>query len=184
MLVELRTYDFAPGAALRYLDLFGTEGLPIITRHLTLCGYWMTEVGPLNRLRHAWVYRDLADRAERRGRLLADPDWSPGFLPRGLALIGRMESQVIAASGLFASPKGDEPVVPQPMEPALGSTGPRDDLVALRWDHEASGETLLAGRVVVGGHVGRTLSLQRVDAADTLETPLDELLRPVAFSPL
>ena len=39
-------------------------------------GYFTTEMGPLNyQVVHMWAYRDLADRAERRSRLLSDPRW-------------------------------------------------------------------------------------------------------------
>jgi hypothetical protein len=95
MLTELRTYDFAPGDALRYLDLFRREGLHLITGHLPLAGYWLTEIGPLNRLHHLWVYRDLADRTARRSAFMADEAWTRGFLPKGMALIRRQESRLL-----------------------------------------------------------------------------------------
>ena len=58
--------------------------MPLITRHLPLVGYWLTEVGPLNRIEHLWAYESLADRAARRGRLMGDTEWTGGFLPRGM----------------------------------------------------------------------------------------------------
>ena len=89
MILDLRTYDFAPGDALRYLGVFGPEGLPLISAHLSLVGYWMSEVGALNRLRHLYVYDDLDDRTRRRAGMLADERWTKGFLPQGMALIRR-----------------------------------------------------------------------------------------------
>jgi hypothetical protein len=45
MIHELRTYDFTPRDAVRYLDLFRREGLPLITAYLPLIGYLVTETG-------------------------------------------------------------------------------------------------------------------------------------------
>ena len=81
MILELRTYDHAPLDAQRYLALFRADGLPLITRHLPLVGYWPTEGGPLNRIEHPWAHESLADRAARWGRLMGDslgPDAGAG----------------------------------------------------------------------------------------------------------
>ena len=76
MIFEWRTYRFAPGRAAAYLAAFQSEGLPLVTRHLPLLGYWMTESGRLNVLHHLWVYADLDDRAACRASLSADADWT------------------------------------------------------------------------------------------------------------
>lgn len=96
MFFELRTYDFTPGNAIRYAERFRQDGLPPITTHLPLLGHFLTEGGPLNRLHHLWVYRDLSERAEKRADLMADKAWIEGFLPRGLAMIQRQETRLLS----------------------------------------------------------------------------------------
>jgi hypothetical protein len=92
MIHEFRIYDFAPGAAQGYLKLFQSEGLPLITRHLPLLGYWFAESGTLNRLVHLWVYESAQDRVRRRASLLSDRNWVEEFLPKGMPMIQRQES--------------------------------------------------------------------------------------------
>jgi len=87
MIFELRTYDLRPGDAQRYTNLFANLGREIITRHLPMVGYYLTETGRLNRLIHLWRYEDLADRARRRSELYRDADWLRDFIPHGLPLL-------------------------------------------------------------------------------------------------
>ncbi len=76
MIVEERIYTLNIGAVPEYLKLYEAEGLaiqrPILGR---MVGYFRTEIGPQHQIVHMWAYRDLAERAERRARLLADPRW-------------------------------------------------------------------------------------------------------------
>lgn len=99
MLLVLRTYDFSPGFALEYLEIFSRENLPLITRYLPLVGCCVTEVGVLSQVRHAWIYSDFADRTERRTKLVSDKDWTEGFLSRGMALISRQEPSFLRTAG-------------------------------------------------------------------------------------
>ncbi|MEM7489388.1 MAG: NIPSNAP family protein [Pseudomonadota bacterium] len=176
MILELRTYDFAPGDALRYLGLFAPEGLPLITRHVHLVGYWMVELGPLNRLRHLYVHPDLDARTERRARLIADRDWTDGFLPRGMALIGRQATQLIAPDTLSDAART---VLAAPHAPLRAHDGPAvgDGWAALSTAPLADAH--FTGTVTAGEAVGTTLSI-----APRPDTPALELMRPCAFSPL
>jgi len=76
MIVEQRRYSLKVGCVPEYLSLYETEGFaiqkPILGR---LVGYFSTEIGTQHQIVHLWAYRDLADRAERRARLGADPAW-------------------------------------------------------------------------------------------------------------
>lgn len=183
MILDLRTYDFAPGDALRYLRLFGSEGLPIITRYLPLGGYWMTEVGPLNRLRHIWLYRDMADRAVRRARMMDDAAWTEGFLPRGLALIRRQDSQIVTVTK--GSPAFD--AMAARADQAHAGLMPDAPLFRAGWvgllADASSGGNLMAGRIVLGEGAGTLVALTSL-AAPSVEPSLIELWRPTAFSPL
>ncbi len=176
MILELRTYDFAPGDALRYLSIFAPEGLPLITRHLPLAGYWLSEVGALNRIRHLWVYRDLDERTARRAAFMADTEWTEGFLPRGMALIRRQATQLIAPD---AASDAARAVLEAPHQAHPAHEGPmlRDGWLALA--QAPLDGALFTGTVVAGEEVATTLSV----AASSI-MPALELMRPCAFSPL
>lgn len=76
MIVEQRRYSLKTGRVGEYLSLYENEGFaiqkPILGR---LVGYFSTDIGFLHQIVHMWAYRDLADRAERRARLAAEPTW-------------------------------------------------------------------------------------------------------------
>lgn len=76
MIIEERTYDLQPGRLAEYIALIQNEGIaiqrPILGR---LVGYFHSDLGPLNQIVHIWAYESFADRAERRAKLAADPQW-------------------------------------------------------------------------------------------------------------
>jgi NIPSNAP len=76
MIVEERIYTLHPGKTPEYLRRYEAEGLEIQRRILgRMVGYFSTEFGPLNQIVHLWAYRDLAERSERRARLISDEGW-------------------------------------------------------------------------------------------------------------
>ena len=76
MLYDVRTYTCYPGTLKKQLALYGAFGFPVQSRHLGQPhAYMVTETGPVNSYVHIWVYKDAADRAERRQKLYADPRW-------------------------------------------------------------------------------------------------------------
>ncbi len=81
MIVEERIYTCHPGKAAPYIRHYEQEGLaiqrPILGR---MVGYFTTELGPLNQIVHMWAYEDMAERAQRRARLAADPGWQAYIL--------------------------------------------------------------------------------------------------------
>lgn len=195
MIYEWRSYRFAPGRAAAYLAAFQAEGLPLVTRHLPMLGYWLTECGRLNTLHHLWVYRDLEDRAARRLRLAADADWTGGFGPRAFPMIEaqeslfltleagspRLEAAEASAGAPLPAPPADAPALApswlvlemseDPLPPAAGI-----EAVAL-W------------RVAAGARPGRHLRLLRSETAGGVPLApgpavLRELMRPAGFSPL
>ena len=95
MFYEMRTYRMKVGAVPVYLKLVEEEGIEVQKGHLgQLVGYFSSEIGPLNEIVHVWAYTDLADRAERRARLAADPRWQE-FLPKIQSLIERMDNKIL-----------------------------------------------------------------------------------------
>jgi hypothetical protein len=183
MLYDLRIYDFRPGDLARYVAVFGSDGLPLITRHLPLVGYFTAETGTLNRAFHLWAYTDLEDRAARRRRLYEDGEWTKGFVPQGMPLIDRQANILLTPT----TPEDNR------MGPADAGT-PR--LFALlqsppRAPAARPAGTLWQGRAITGP-VGRLFTLVAV-AADCLNDigpalAMDgadeaDLLVPAPFSP-
>ncbi|MBU2532192.1 MAG: NIPSNAP family protein, partial [Alphaproteobacteria bacterium] len=67
MIYELRTYTTPPGKAPLLAQYSAEIARPIRgDEYGRLEGYWMTEVGPLNKCMHLWSFDDLAHRQERR----------------------------------------------------------------------------------------------------------------------
>lgn len=95
MIVEERIYTLHPGQAPEYLRLYAAEGLEIQRRILgRMVGYFFTEVGPLNQIVHLWAYEDLAERTERRRRLVADEGWQ-AYAKKIRALIVTQENKIL-----------------------------------------------------------------------------------------
>lgn len=199
MIYELRSYDLAPGTALEYLALFREKGLPYITQHLPMLGYWVTETGRLNRLHHLWVYENLADRTARRQRAALDIRWTEGFVPLGFPMIrGQMNRFMMLEVG---SADLDAAARQSLAGPAFaGSAMTKEGTpVSERWlslVESTSPEAMpdcqdLIGlwRVASGHHVGRGIAIWRHADEEGAVFPdrptiAHELLRPATFSRL
>jgi len=76
MIYEIRTYDLVP----RSVPEFEKRSAAMIegrAKYSQVGGFWSTEVGPLNQVVHIWPYDDLNQRAEIRGKAVADGAWPP-----------------------------------------------------------------------------------------------------------
>ncbi len=95
MIVEERIYTLQAGQAAAYLSAYEAEGLaiqkPILGR---MVGYYATEFGPLNQVIHLWAYEDLAERTERRARLVADPRWK-AYAAKVRPMVVRQENKLL-----------------------------------------------------------------------------------------
>jgi len=102
MIIDHRTYQVKMGKMLEYLKLYETEGFPVQKTYLgePLGWYVCADIGPLNSVVHLWKYESIADRAERRGKLLADPAWR-AFLPKAQALLEAQENKVLSPAPFF-----------------------------------------------------------------------------------
>ena len=95
MIVEERCYTLKPGTVHVLYKDYEARGLKVQTRILgNLIGYFHTEIGPLNHIVHLWGYADLNDRAERRGRLAADPAWQ-AFLVKLTETLDTLENRIL-----------------------------------------------------------------------------------------
>ena len=78
MIVDLRTYTMRPGTLGAWLKLYEEQGWPLQQKNLPKCiGFYMTEVGVLNRVVHLWEYADIAERERTRGAMVKDAGWAP-----------------------------------------------------------------------------------------------------------
>jgi NIPSNAP len=95
MIVEERTYTMQPGKARIWLDYYQERGLPIQQRMLgKLIGFFTSEIGELNQVVHIWAYESLADREQRRGAMMKDPDWQ-AFLKDVPPVIVKQETRIL-----------------------------------------------------------------------------------------
>lgn len=96
MIHELRTYAVKPGKLAQYVEQSGAIGRPIRgDRYGRLCGYWTTELGPLNQVVHLWEYADLAARAQARAGLARDERWVREYLPVSAPLLEWQENMIL-----------------------------------------------------------------------------------------
>lgn len=103
MIHEWRSYRLKPGATSAYLTMFAAEGLPLVTRHLPLMGYWLGETGPLNTLHHLWSYADWSEREACRTSLATEEAWVEGFIPRAFALVEEQNTCFLAMTATSPS---------------------------------------------------------------------------------
>ena len=76
MLLDHRTYTCRPGTLAKHLKIYEEYGYKPQTRHLGQpLAYLTAETGDLNVYVHIWVYKDAADRAAKRAKMAADPEW-------------------------------------------------------------------------------------------------------------
>lgn len=109
MIHEWRSYRLKPGAAIPYLELLADYGLPFVSRHLPLMGYWLAETGPLNTIHHLWSYADWAEREACRAALAKEDEWVKGFIPKAFALVEEQQNRILRLSsgaGLFEKALG------------------------------------------------------------------------------
>ncbi|WP_114284280.1 NIPSNAP family protein [Candidatus Halocynthiibacter alkanivorans] len=107
MIIEERIYSLHIGAAAEYLRLYEAEGLavqrPILGR---MVGYFSSEIGPLHQLIHLWAYKDLAERSERRAKLVADPRWK-AYVPKIRPFMISQENKILIPAAFSPWAKDD-----------------------------------------------------------------------------
>jgi hypothetical protein len=76
LLTAFRTASAIPHHFNPYLEAYARQAWPIERELLGQCsGAYFVEVGPQQRLIQTWVHADVADWADRRARLAANPAW-------------------------------------------------------------------------------------------------------------
>lgn len=102
MIVDHRTYTCHPGKLNDFLAIYQEQGLPVQLRTLERMVGWYTsmDIGPLNQVVHMWAFDDLADRAARRAKMAADPEWAV-YLKAATPLLINMENKILSATSFF-----------------------------------------------------------------------------------
>lgn len=103
MIVEKREYTLKPGAMHEFLKIYETDGLPLQSQALgNLLGYFVAEVGQLNRVIQLWGFDSFEDRAARKQALSAQPEWR--------AFLAKAGSMVVAQSSELLMPAPFSPI--------------------------------------------------------------------------
>jgi hypothetical protein len=98
MIFEMRTYTIKIGQLNNYIKHFEQNGMPIISKYVTLIGYWYTEIGELNQIIQIWSYDDLNERSAKREELYRDTSWLCEFIPKAMEMLEKQESKIITPS--------------------------------------------------------------------------------------
>lgn len=76
MIIEQRIYQLKPGAMHEFLRAYEAEGLKLQSAAWgKLLGYFVSEVGGLNRVVQLWGFDSFEDRLKRRAALSISPEW-------------------------------------------------------------------------------------------------------------
>lgn len=82
MIHELRIYTLKAGSVAEVAKNSGEVGRAIRgDEYGKLEGYWIIDIGPLNRVAHLWSYKDLNERARLREGLSKNERWVKEYLP-------------------------------------------------------------------------------------------------------
>lgn len=189
MIYEFRSYRLRPGAAPAYLGMLAREGLPHVTRHLPLLGYWLTETGRLNMIHHLWAYADWEERTAARAGLAGEAAWTEEFIPVAFQWVEEQENMFLDPvrkdarfDAVVAARRSLHPARPA-QEPLFVA-----EVAALSFsEHGVAGPVMAEFAIRSGFHAGWRVALHHRSAApDAAEAGVSrhEIIRPLAFSPL
>lgn len=95
MIIEQRTYELKPGSLHEFLKAYEAEGLAIQSEALgKLVGYFVSEVGDLNRIVQLWGFDSFEDRIQRRFALSSDPQWR-AFLGKVVSMVASQRNEIL-----------------------------------------------------------------------------------------
>jgi hypothetical protein len=107
MIYELRTYTLRPGTLNDVVTAASTVSRDIRKDNYgKLEGYWQTEIGPLNQVKHLWSYPDLNQRARLRDDLGRNPRWVTEYIPLIRPHLVRQETRLLKAVRAPMAPLG------------------------------------------------------------------------------
>lgn len=95
MIIEKRTYQLKPGAMPEFLKIYEAEGFQLQSAALgRLLGYYVSEVGGLNRIVQLWGFDTFEDRLRRRATLSTLPEWR-AFLGKAGGMVIHQENELL-----------------------------------------------------------------------------------------
>jgi hypothetical protein len=95
MIIEQRIYELRPGTVHGFLKAYEDEGLALQTEALgKLLGYFVSEVGELNRVVQLWGFDSYEERVRRRAALSANPAWR-SFLHKVVDTVVHQRSELL-----------------------------------------------------------------------------------------
>jgi hypothetical protein len=98
VIIEKRTYQLRPGAMPEFLNIYEAEGLKLQSETLgRLLGYFVSEVGELNRVVQLWGFDSFEDRVRRRAALSARPEWRAYLGKAGSMVVGQQNELLTPA---------------------------------------------------------------------------------------
>ncbi|MDO6966704.1 NIPSNAP family protein [Rhizobium alvei] len=187
MIHEWRSYRLKPGAAIPYLELLADYGLPFVSRHLPLMGYWLAETGPLNVIHHLWSYADWAEREACRAALAKQDEWVKDFIPKAFALVEEQQNRILS---LTTSSRSFDYALEHRHQPlparAVGSPLFAGDC-AVAINAAVDGDTIATFQPISGGPTLPLSLLPRSPdplTAECIGGSCPIVLRPLAFSRL
>lgn len=103
MIIEQRVYELRPGTLHEFLRAYEAEGFALQSEALGgLLGYFVSEVGELNRVVQLWSFASFEDRAQRRAALSARPEWR--------VFLGKVVSMVVSQRNELMTPAAFSPI--------------------------------------------------------------------------
>jgi len=78
MIVDVRTYTAKPGQLGAWMKLYEEQAWQMQLKYLQKClGFYMVDIGTINRVVHVWEYPDTGARERMRSEMEKDPAWEP-----------------------------------------------------------------------------------------------------------
>ncbi|XP_066474669.1 protein NipSnap homolog 3B-like [Tiliqua scincoides] len=71
---ELRTYDVKPAKSKEFVELVN-KNISVRMAHSEMIGFWMVELGAMNKAFHIWKYDNYAHRTAVRKAIFHDTEW-------------------------------------------------------------------------------------------------------------
>lgn len=103
MIIEQRIYELKPGSLHEFLKAYEAEGLATQSQALgNLLGYFISEVGELNRVVQLWGFDSFDERTKRRAALSANPQWR--------AFLGKVVTMVVSQRSELLTPANFSPI--------------------------------------------------------------------------
>jgi len=94
VVLELRTYSLKPSHFPAYMKL-SQEKFHLRTAHSKLNGFWIHDLGGLNKVTHLWEYGSLEERAEVRAKLAGDASWISEYVTHLLPMLDNQVNSVV-----------------------------------------------------------------------------------------